>query len=115
MKKRILFLLDASGSMDHIKNDAIGGFNAWKRAMELVENDIRITLATFDEKPPRIIYDDIPVRKVPDLTLNEYIIGGSTALYDAIGSVIDHTEKRMGKNDTALIVILTDEIGRAHV
>lgn len=107
-EKRILFLLDASGSMSAIYNDAIGGFNAWKATLELVENDVRITLALFNEGSPRIVYDDVPVRDVPDLTPAMYRVDNSTALYDAIAFVINRIDKKMQRGDSALIVVLTD-------
>lgn len=108
MQKRILFLLDESGSMGSMAREAIGGFNAWKKALELVENDVRITVVTFNEGTPRIVYNDVPVRKVPDMTLNDFHPDNMTALYDAIAWSIDHVDRKMQQDDSALVVILTD-------
>lgn len=107
--RQILFLLDSSGSMDHVREITVGGFNAWKRTLELIENDVRVTLTTFDDGPPQVVYDSVPARKIRDMVLGDFIPRNYTALYDALKREAARVEtKHMKQGDTALVIILTD-------
>ena len=107
--KSILFLLDASESMSSFRQITVGGFNAWKRTLELIENDVRVTLASFDHRPPIVVYDHVPARKIRDMTLADYNPIGYTALYDALKIEMKRIEKKHFRTgDTALVIMLTD-------
>lgn len=100
MAKRI-FLLDASGSMESVLDDTIGGFNSFVRSQ--VSLGGTLTLYTFSNTCT-CVYKDTPIEDVIPLTKETYVPGGSTALYDAMGRVLTENEPLEG----ALLVILTD-------
>ena len=83
----IAVLLDRSGSMESIKSDTEGGFNAFIAGQRSESLDIRVTLAQFDTEYD-VVYADRPVGQVPPLALQPR---GRTALYDALGKLITDT------------------------
>jgi hypothetical protein len=80
----IAVLLDRSGSMESIKSDTEGGFNAFIAEQRKEPLDIRVTLAQFDTDYD-VVYANRPVQDVPPLELQPR---GMTALYDAVGKLI---------------------------
>ena len=80
----IAVLLDRSGSMESIKSDTEGGFNAFIAEQRKEPLDIRVTLAQFDTDYD-VVYANRPVQDVPPLELQPR---GMTALYDALGKLI---------------------------
>ena len=109
----IACIVDRSGSMQSVRSDAIGGFNAFLQAQREEPGEARLTLALFDHEYERAM-DSVPLREVPDLTNATYQPGGNTALFDAIGRTLHDLnvrlkatpeEKRPGK---VIVAILTD-------
>jgi len=93
MKSEIVVILDRSGSMQSIREDAIGGFNAFIEGQKKVEGEATVTLAQFDDIY-EMVYDNIPLNEIKDLTSETYVPRGATALYDAIGKTINHVATR---------------------
>jgi hypothetical protein len=90
MKKdltEIMVILDRSGSMDYIKQDAIGGFNAFVEAQKNVPGKANISLIQFDDKYEEN-YISKPLKKVQKLNNKTYVPRGMTALLDAIGRAV---------------------------
>ena len=110
----IVCVLDRSGSMSAIIDDAIGGFNAMLREQqEEKEGRATMTIALFDNEY-KVVAENRPVEEVEPFTRKTYKPRASTALLDAIGRTIEDTgrrfaalpeEKRPGR---VLFVILTD-------
>ena len=95
-----IFLLDKSGSMETVLDDTIGGFNSFLR--EQVPLGGNLTLYTFSDTC-KCEYRDVPIEEVNPLTHDTYIPGGSTALYDSMGTILkDYTGKE------GIFVVLTD-------
>ena len=86
-----VFILDASGSMDHLTSDTIGGFNSTikQKKKESGFEKILVTTVTFNTEI-KTVHDRINIAKVKKLTEKEYVARGCTALYDAIGKTINH-------------------------
>lgn len=84
----IAVILDRSGSMGSIRDDAIGGFNTFLESQKAVPGEAKFTLVLFDHE-----YDTVMLRKdlceAPPLTAQTYIPRGSTALLDAIGRTVN--------------------------
>lgn len=101
----IVCVVDRSGSMASIKNDAIGGFNNFLEDQKKLPGEARMTVALFDHE--YLLYcSDTPLKNVLPLTSQTYIPRGSTSLNDAVGKSISNLNQR---NPTkAIIVILTD-------
>jgi uncharacterized protein YegL len=109
----IACVLDRSGSMGSIIDDAIGGFNAMLEEQQKIDKPATMTIVMFDHEM-KVVTENVPIRDVKPFTRQTYVPRGSTALNDAIGSTIDSLgsrftnlpeDKRPGQ---VLFVILTD-------
>nr|WP_319472917.1 hypothetical protein [uncultured Sphaerochaeta sp.] len=90
MKKgltELVCILDRSGSMHGLERDTIGGFNAMLAKQQALNSPCNITTVLFDNEYV-LLHDRIPIEAVSAMTKKEYAVGGSTALYDAIGRTI---------------------------
>jgi uncharacterized protein YegL len=90
MKKgltELVFILDKSGSMSGLESDTIGGFNAMLDKQKAVDGECRITTVLFDNQF-ELLHDRIDIQAVCPISDQEYCVGGSTALLDAIGRTI---------------------------
>lgn len=85
----MVFILDRSGSMHGLEGDTIGGFNSMLEKQRRVEGSAYITTVLFDMKW-NIVHDRVPLSEVRDMNACDYIVGGCTALLDAVGSTIKH-------------------------
>lgn len=92
----IVFILDRSGSMYTIADDAIGGFNSFLAEQKAVEGDTKMTLILFDTNV-EVLHDGVDINKVEELNSNTYKTDGMTALLDAIGTGIDGLNKRVSE------------------
>jgi hypothetical protein len=106
----IYFLLDRSGSMESIRTDTEGGFNAFIREQQQTPGECRVTLAQFDDHYEEV-YLDRPVGEVPPLQLQPR---GMTALLDSIGRLIGDAGARLAalpedsRPGSVIIGIMTD-------
>lgn len=109
----VTVVLDKSGSMSSIADDAVGGFNQFLKEQEEGEGEMRVTLVQFDTAY-EMVYADEPVAKAPRLSLNgedgkaSYQPGGMTALLDAVGKAINEAKSREQSGHKTLFVVLTD-------
>lgn len=92
----IACVLDRSGSMEAMKAEAIGGFNAFLEAQKNAPGEVRFTLILFDNEYLKVI-DHQPLQTVPPLTEETFVPRGSTALLDAMGRTIDEIGARLAK------------------
>ncbi|MCP3686209.1 MAG: VWA domain-containing protein [bacterium] len=107
-------IIDRSGSMAVIQDDAIGGFNTFLAEQKKVpgEKDT-LTLVQFDDQY-EVIHENKPLSEVPDLTRETFVPRGTTALLDAIGRTISTVGKRLSRleptkrPDKVIVAILTD-------
>ena len=110
-----LIIVDASGSMSSIYNQALTGINETIQTIYLVDQHDpyvaqSITLLSFangDEKLQYIYRNEDP-EMVRPVTEKDYVLRGSTALYDAIGDAVTGLKKHVCKEDKALVTIITD-------
>jgi hypothetical protein len=110
----IICVLDRSGSMGSIRDDAIGGFNTFLDEQQKDKVDrCLLTLAQFDDQY-EIVHESKPIEDVPKLTPETYVPRNTTALLDAIGKTIDDSGKRFAampeekRPGAVVFVILTD-------
>jgi hypothetical protein len=82
------FVLDRSGSMESLVNEAIGSFNTLlSEQQKLQEQDgagSSFSLALFNDTVS-LLHDAVPITEVSPLTRELYAPAGGTALNDAIG------------------------------
>lgn len=106
----IALLLDRSGSMQSIKSDVVGGFDAFLTEQRAGDGECRVTLAQFDNEY-EVVYHAVPVGEVPPLELNPR---NSTALLDSMGKLITDTAAEIAtlseddKPGSVIVAIMTD-------
>jgi hypothetical protein len=106
----IAVLLDRSGSMQAIKADTEGGFDAFMAEQRKSPGRCDVTLAQFDTEYEEV-YVCKPLASVPPLTLTPR---GATALLDGIGRLINTTGERLAamaeadRPGAVIMVIMTD-------
>jgi hypothetical protein len=109
----INIVLDRSGSMQSIKDDTIGGFNAFLAEQKAVPGEATISLVQFDNVY-EVVYGGMALSQAPELTAKTFVPRGSTALLDAIGRTINQTGERLAvmpeseRPSKVIFVILTD-------
>ena len=117
MKKKerteLVCILDRSGSMSSIRNDAIGGFNTFLSEQKKEPGTTNLSLILFDNEYLKQI-DNVDIQSVEPLTMKTYVPRGSTALLDAVGKTINEVDarilslKKSEKPDNVIFCILTD-------
>lgn len=107
-------LLDRTGSMQSIWDEALSSVNAYAKSFGEGEAgeaklDTRVTLAAFDAQDGLkfdVLRKDVPTEKWRNVTTDEASPRGMTPLFDAIGQIVAAAEK--DNPDKAVIVIMTD-------
>lgn len=89
----IVMVVDRSGSMQSIREEAEGGLNAFVEDQKKQTGDARLTLVQFDTEY-EFVHDGMPVKDVPKFTL---VPRGWTALLDAVGRAVVQTGARLEK------------------
>ena len=92
MKKNLtelVFVLDMSGSMGHLTDDTVGGFNSVLKEQAGRDGEVLVTTYLFNNDS-RMLHDRIPIAEVPAMTTADYRAAGCTALIDALGDAIRH-------------------------
>ena len=115
MKQKIynLIVLDASGSMYSIRNEAIAGVVETVQTIRTAQADNAdqeqlFSLVVFNGKRIATVYDRMPISKVPDFNEMDYQTTDNTPLYDAMGDAITNLQRYIDENDNALVTIITD-------
>lgn len=109
----IVCIIDRSGSMHSIKDDAIGGFNQFLEDQKKVPGEANLTLVLFNHDY-EVVHNGKPLPQVEPLNNDTYLPTGTTALLDAVGRTIDDVGQRLAKTaeadrpSTVIVAILTD-------
>ena len=82
----IALILDASGSMQGVKEDTVAGCNIFIEEQRSHQEETSLMLVQFNHKIT-IEYSLTDIREVPPLTEHSYSPNGRTALLDALGTV----------------------------
>lgn len=121
MKKNwteIVNILDASGSMDGMQADTIGGYNAMLEKQRKAEGGAYVSTVLFNTRS-NVIHDRVDIQNVRPMTAEEYQVGGCTALLDAIGDAIHHIgnvhkyAREEDRPEHTIFVITTDGMENA--
>lgn len=106
----ITLVVDRSGSMESIREDAEGGINALVREQAKEPGEALLTLVQFDTEY-EFVHEGVPLQEVPEYHLAPR---GATALLDAVGQAINATGERLAKMAEAdrpglvIFVVATD-------
>ncbi len=109
----LVFILDRSGSMHGLEADTIGGFNSMLHKQKKCEGNAFVSTVLFDNESV-VIHDREDIRNIKPLTEEDFRVGGSTALLDALGEAIHHignVHKYARREDVpqhTVFVIITD-------
>ncbi|MDO5286003.1 MAG: VWA domain-containing protein [Actinomycetia bacterium] len=111
----IELLLDRSGSMQSIKTDVEGGFDAFMEEQRRQPGECTVSLAQFDDRY-EVVYTARPLAEVPPLALSPR---GTTAMLDAIGRSVTELGARLAalpeneRPGTVIVAIMTDGMENA--
>ena len=108
-----LIVLDASGSMYSIRNEAIAGVVETIQTIRTAQKDNAnqehlFSLVVFNCRSIATVYDRMPIDKVPDLDANDYQPTDNTPLYDAMGNAITNLQRYINDDDNVLVTVITD-------
>ncbi|MGN1094422.1 MAG: hypothetical protein ACI4SC_05525 [Candidatus Neoclostridium sp.] len=116
----LVFIIDRSGSMSGMESDAIGGFNAMIEKQKKQEGKTYVSTVLFSSNRV-VLHDRVDINEVKPMTSDDYVVGGCTALMDALGAAIC----RIGKvrkyaraedvPEHTIFVITTDGMENASV
>ena len=106
----ITLVVDRSGSMSRIREDAEGGVNTFVSQQTKEPGEALFTLVQFDTEY-EFLHKGIPIKEVPKY---ELVPRGMTALLDAVGRAINETGERLAKMaeedrpGLVIFVVMTD-------
>ena len=121
MKKNLtelVMILDRSGSMSGLESDTIGGYNSMLKKQRETEGEVLVSTVLFDDRSD-VLYDRVPLEKMPQMTEKEYYVRGCTALLDAVGGAIHHIgnvhkyAREEDRPEKTIFVITTDGLENA--
>ena len=117
-----LMILDASGSMESIYNQALSGVNETIHTIRMgkkehPEFEQTLTLASFNSGKNylNVKYSATPIDEVKEITREDYIACGCTALYDAMGEMISELKRKVTLEDRVLVTVITDGYENASI
>ena len=94
----ISVILDRSGSMESIRDDVIGGFNAFLDEQQALEGSATLTLVQFDSQNPYEVLANFQlIGTVQPLSRELFVPRASTPLLDAMGRGINDLEATLAK------------------
>ena len=85
----LVFILDRSGSMSGLESDTIGGFNSLINKQRKEDGECFVSTVLFNDHSA-VLHDRVALSKVSPMSEDDYMVGGCTALIDALGDAIHH-------------------------
>lgn len=112
----VSFLLDETGSMQSIKDDTVGGFNAYVETLQKDGDGILFSLVSFNSSRTQKRYVAEPIDQIKPLTDDDYQPGAMTPLIDAAVKIIKATDEAVSKRaDAPNVVIVMQTDGQENV
>ena len=115
LRTHITVILDRTGSMEVIRDDTIGGYNAFLDRQRQAPGAATLTLVQFDSQDPyEIVHQFTPLSDVPELTRETYVPRAGTPLLDAMGRGINDLEQQVAslqaadRPSTVVFAVVTD-------
>ena len=113
-----LVILDESGSMGDIRQEALAGVNETIQTIRAAQQENpddhqMLCFVTFDKEKTgrpdvRVVVDNERIENVADLKPSQYRPYGLTPLYDAMGKAITALQKIVKDGDHVLVTVVTD-------
>jgi hypothetical protein len=114
----LVVLQDRSGSMGNIRSDVIGGFNTFVHEQRKAPGWCTLTLIQFDHitgmNPLNVVFRNMDVREVPELTEASYEPRGDTPLLYSVGKAIEMKGEQLSmipehdRPGKVIVLIMTD-------
>lgn len=114
----IVYIIDMSGSMGAVREDAVGGFNRFVEDQKKEPSEARLTAVFFNSQAYTLWRLSVDIQNIPPLG-NEYSPDGMTPLLDAIGRTVNEVGQRLDKlpdeekPERVLVIIMTDGLENA--
>jgi len=116
LKTHVHVVLDRSGSMASCRQPTIDGFNEYMNTLRSDENGkYFVTLTQFDTDSNGACvedtFTDVPLKKVKELTLENFVPRGMTPLHDSIGRSIQASASRLERKrgaNAVVMIVMTD-------
>ncbi len=114
----LVFILDRSGSMSGLESDTVGGFNSVIDEQRKKEGKVYVSTVLFNHES-FVLHDRVDIEKIEKMKESDFVVGGSTALIDAMGCAIHHignVHKYAREEDVpenTIFVIMTDGMENA--
>ena len=105
------FVLDESGSMQHVRDSTISGFNEYLGTLKNDDTPTLLSLWAFNSSGVRTLYDCEDVTSVPNMSEEMYRPNNNTPLYDAIAKGIYELQIYLNSrpgNWNVIFTIMTD-------
>ncbi|MFA6654109.1 MAG: vWA domain-containing protein, partial [Candidatus Delongbacteria bacterium] len=115
---QLICVLDRSGSMESVADDAIGGFNTFIEEQKKQPGTMSVTLVLFDHEY-LVPFKNKDIMKVEPLNRKSYVPRGVTALLDAVGRTVNEAGSELSKKkekdrpEKVIVCILTDGLENA--
>lgn len=108
----IIPVIDRSGSMSSVAGAAIDGFNEFLKEQKKLKDKATMSGVIFNENI-ETLFDGktLPIKDVPELTMEKFNPNGWTALYDAIGKAVNNykaTPAGKAGKEKVLVLVITD-------
>lgn len=110
----VTFVLDRSGSMESIRSDVVGGFNAFISEQQADARPCAFTLLQFDTQGMDYLHQDTSIHAVKPMQASDFLPRGGTPLLDAVGKAIADAAIRLERTrritipENQIVVVLTD-------
>ena len=101
----IVVIMDRSGSMSSVRNEAIGGFNNFLVSQQSLPGAANLTVIQFDDQY-EVPVDGVKLKDVKPFTEDDFVPRGYTAMNDAIGRALTQLLTKDPKK--AIVCIITD-------
>ena len=85
----LVFIIDKSGSMSGLESDTVGGFNSMIEQQKKLDGEVLVSTVLFNHHSD-VVHDRVSIKNIEPMSRDEYCVGGSTALLDALGEAIRH-------------------------
>ena len=116
-----LIILDESGSMQTIREQAFSGVNETIRSIRQAQTEhpednqmlCLVSFSSWGEKYVRVRTDCEKIEQVQDLAWEQYHPTGGTPLFDAMGISISSLRELVREGDHVLVTVITDGLENA--
>lgn len=101
----LVAIVDRSGSMGNLRVETVGGLNTFLKEQQALPGHANLTVVMYDDRY-EVPLKNVPLKDVPEFTLEDFVPRGMTATYDAVGKAISELEEI--NPEKAVIMIVTD-------